>query len=203
MCLNWFSFKQEASLRKRGKLASDFTTFGSSIDGSIDGTGYNQSWKFPLLPSLLSLGLGFIILMGIAMLSDHRFPTPVLLKDASTHPRAFIGERAYKHLERLTSIGPRVAGSYENEVRTVDLLMREIGFIKQFANPAHKITMDIQKPSGVLIPIGPGLEHNSIYHSLANVVVKIEGKNMTDVKAEALMINAHFDSVHGSPGIFL
>lgn len=188
-------------MRKRGKLASGFSSFGSITDVSSYETGYNHSWKFPLFPSLISLALGFILLIGITMLSDHRFPSPILLKDASSHPGAFIGERAYKHLERLTSIGPRVAGSYENEVRTVDLLMREIGFIKQFANQVHKITMDVQKPSGLMTPVGDGLEHNTIYQSLANVVVKIEGVNSTDSNKEALLVNAHFDSVHGSPGI--
>lgn len=191
---------QEAHIRKRGKLASDLTPFGSAV-GMTDKNGYSQSWKFPLLPSLISLAFGFIILMGISMLSDHRLPNPILLKDSSSHPGAFVGERAYKHLERLTSIGPRVAGSYENEIRAVDLLMREIGFIKQFAHPAHKITMDLQKPSGVMTPVAHGLDHNTIYHSLANVIVKIEDRNSTDVNAEeALLINAHFDSVRGSPG---
>lgn len=190
---------EEANLRKRGKLASDFTPFGSAV-GMMDGNSYNHSWKFPFLPCLISAAVGFILLMGISTLSDHRLPAPILLKDASSHPGAFIGERAYKHLERLTSIGPRVAGSYENEIRTVDLLMREIGFIKQFANAAHKITMDIQKPSGVMTPMTDGIDHNTIYHALANVVVKIEDKNSSHVNAESLLVNAHFDSVFGSPG---
>ena len=189
---------QEANIRKRGKLASDLSPFGSAV-GITDRNDYNQSWKFPLLRSLISLAFGFIVLMGISMLSDHYLPNPILLKDSSSHPGAFIGERAYKHLERLTSIGPRVAGSYENEIRTVDLLMREIGFIKQFAHPAHKITMDLQKASGVLTPLGQGLDHNTVYHSLSNVIVKIEDRNSTGAE-EALLINAHFDSVRGSPG---
>jgi hypothetical protein len=190
---------QEANIRKRGKLANDLAPFGSTV-GMTDRNDY-QSWKFPLLPSFTCLAFGFIILMGISMLSDHRLPNPILLKDSSSHIGAFIGERAYKHLERLTSIGPRVAGSYENEIRTVDLLMREIGFIKQFAHPAHKITMDLQKSSGVLTPLVHGLDHNTIYHSLSNVVVKIEDRNSSGVNAEeALLINAHFDSVRGSPG---
>lgn len=186
-------------MRKRGKLASDFIPFGSTV-GMDDGNNYNHSWKFPFLPCLIGLAFGFILLLGISTLSDHRLPSAILLKDTSSHPGAFIGERAYKHLERLTSIGPRVAGSYENEIRTVDLLMREIGFIKQFANRAHKITMDIQRPSGVMTPIADGIDHNTIYHALANVVVKIEDQNSTDVNVEALLVNAHFDSVYGSPG---
>lgn len=192
---------QEANLRKRGKVGNYFSPSGAN-SGLIDETGYFNSWKFPFFPSLCCLAIGFVLLIGITTLVDHRFPVPVSLNEASSNPGSFIGERAYKHLERLTSIGPRVAGSYENEVRTVDLLMREIGFIKQFANPAHQIIMDVQKPSGVLTPIaGHGLEHNTIYQSLANVVVKIESRNSMNTTQEALLVNAHFDSVHGSPGI--
>lgn len=192
---------QEANLRKRSKVGNYFSS-SSSNTGLIGETGYCNSWKFPFFPSIASIVIGFAVLLVITRLVDHRFPAPVYIDQASSHPGSFIGERAYKHLERLTSIGPRVAGSYENEVRTVDLLMREIGFIKQFAHPAHLITMDVQKPSGVLTPItGQGLEHNTIYHSLANVVVKIESRNGTNSSAEALLVNAHFDTVHGSPGL--
>lgn len=193
---------QEASLRKRGKFNSDYTSLGSSVGLSGD-SAYNHSWKFPLFRCLVCTTIGFGILFGIAILSNHRFPTPILLNEISKNPGVFVGERAFKHLERLTSIGPRVAGSYENEVLAVDLLMREINFIKHFSNPVHQITVDLQKPSGVLTPVAYGFDHNTIYQSLANVVVKIEGKNTNEINEEALLINAHFDSVHGSPGLYI
>lgn len=101
-------------------------------------------------------------------------------------------------------MGPRVAGSYENDVRAVDLLMREIGFIKQFAHPAHKITMDMQRVSGVMTPNTLGQAENAVYHALSNVVVKIQGANSTEEAGQqALLVNAHFDSVMGSPGKLL
>jgi hypothetical protein len=192
----------EARLRKRGKYSNDFTLLGA-VDGSLE-SGFDQTWKFPMSQFVFSLTVGFILFSGISILADNHLPTPILLNEVSQHPAGvFVGERAYKHLERLVSLGPRVAGSYENEVRAVDLLLREIGFIKQFANPVHKITVDVQKPSGVIVPLSKennGRVDNIIYQSVTNVVVKIQGVNSTDENAEALLVNAHFDSVLGSPG---
>lgn len=140
--------------------------------------------------------------MGVVVLVDSWLPPPVLLSEAQTKPGAFVGERAYKHLERLTSLGPRVAGSYENEVRSVDLLVREIGFIKQFANPAHKITVDVQRVSGVMTPTSSDKVENTVYQAIVNIVVKLEAANNSSMQAngQALLVNAHFDSVIGSPG---
>lgn len=193
----------EASLRKRGKYSNSFTSYDG--DSSLE-SALNLSWKFPLSKFLVSLSVSLIFLAFVAFLADNFLPSPVLLSEVGQYPaNTFVGERAYKHLERLTSIGPRVAGSYENEVRTVDLLLREIGFIKQFANPVHKITIDVQKPSGVMIPLnkGNGRVDNTIYQSVTNVAVKIQGVYSTDEVAETLLVNAHFDSVLGSPGMHL
>lgn len=189
----------EYKLRKRGKTADDYDRLDSSGD-PMGMYGYNQSWKFPIVPCLLSLAVGFGVLMGIAMIADTSLPVPVLLQEAPERPGSFIGERAYKHLERLTSIGPRVTGSYENEVRAVDLLLREISFIKHFAKPIHRITVDVQKPSGVRDSVITGHDYSVIYHNLVNIVVKIEGNDSVDTSSEALLVGAHFDTVRGSPG---
>lgn len=189
----------EGSVRKRGRLPGDcgsYRTVGNSETGIV----YGLSWKFPFLPFVVGLGVGFVLLAGLSTLADLRLPVPVMLNEAATKAGVFNAERAIKHLERLTSFGPRVAGSYENEIRTVDLLMREIGFIKYFAHSTHQITIDVQKPTGVMIPATKDQHLNVIYQSLANVVVRIEGKNSTNKNHEALLVNAHFDSVFNSPG---
>lgn len=196
-----YLYVQEGSIRKRGKLSNDFTSYGSSGELIANG-GMHQNWKFPATKCLAGLAVSFLLMIGIAALADSRLPTPVMLNEAHNRPGTFVGERAYKHLERLTSIGPRVAGSYENEVRAVDLLLREIGFIKQFAHSAHKITMDVQRASGVMT--STGLAENTIYQSLVNIVVKIEAarnSSLVDEVGQSLLVNAHFDSVYGSPGM--
>lgn len=190
---------EEASVRKRGKLPGEYTSY-RTIGSSEDGIDYGPSWKFPLLPFLVGLGVAFFFLAGLSTLADLRLPSPIMLNEAATKTGMFNAERAFKHLERLTMLGPRVAGSYENEIRSVDLLLRELGFIKHFAHTAHQITIDVQKPTGVMIPVTKDHDLNVIYQSLANVVVKIEGKNQTSSNQEALLINAHFDSVFNSPG---
>lgn len=92
-------------------------------------------------------------------------------------------------------MGPRVAGSYENEVLAADFLQREINIIAQKAHKNHKIELDVQvvsgshyiwmKPNGKFVP----------YSNLQNIVVKLQGKTNSSV-----LINAHFDSVPTSPG---
>ena len=170
-----------------------------------DGPGYDnysfQTWKFPFVRTLVGLTLGYLSLFCLAKLADDCLPTPVLINHASSQPGRFVAERAYNHLQRLTSLGPRVAGSYENEVRAVDLLTRELAVIKHFAHPVHQIEMDLQRPSGVMTPKKAIDGVNTIYEKLANVVIKIGPSiNGTGSKAEALLVNAHFDSVTGSPG---
>jgi len=61
-----------------------------------------------------------------------------------TNPDRFIEERARKTLRALTSVGARPAGSYENEVLAVDLIVRELNSIKLRAQPIHKLSIDIQ-----------------------------------------------------------
>jgi len=104
------------------------------------------------------------------------------------------------HLERLAGLGPRVAGSYENEVRAVDLLVREVALIRHMArSDVHVIETDVQRPSGVLLPdAGDGV--NTVYDRLTNVVVRIGPAGDRADTGRALLVNAHFDSVAGSPG---
>ena len=75
---------------------------------------------------------------------DIRLPDPLRLTDVPTHPDRFIEERARRSLRALTSVGARPAGSYENEVLAVDLIVRELNSIKNRAKPIHKLTVDVQ-----------------------------------------------------------
>jgi len=129
------------------------------------------------------------------MLAATHLPPPVFV--GKSPPGTFIGERAFKKLEKIVSLGPRIAGSHANDVDTVELLLREIHFIRQFAHSQKKITVDVQKPSGVVTQVRYA---NTVYHQLTNVAVRIENRNSTDLNPENLLINAHFDSVLGSPG---
>lgn len=108
---------------------------------------------------------------------------------------AFPGGR--KHLESITSVGPRPVGSVENEVMTVGYLLAEIEKIKEesMAGP-HAITVDVQQPTGSFsIDFLGGF--TSYYDKVTNIAVKLEPKS----GAQHLMLaNCHFDSVANSPG---
>ena len=106
-------------------------------------------------------------------------------------------ERARDHLKQLTSVGPRPAGSYENEVLAVDFIRRRLEAIQKRAKSVHKLTIDMQKPRGSFnLPFVDGLTQN--YRDITNIIVKLESG--TRVSNNALLINCHFDSVPQSPG---
>ncbi|CAF99206.1 unnamed protein product, partial [Tetraodon nigroviridis] len=83
---------------------------------------------------------------------------------------------ARRHLERITSVGPRPVGSQENEVLT--------------------LTVDVQRPTGSFsIDFLGGF--TSFYDRVTNIAVRLEPKG----GARHLMLaNCHFDTVANSPG---
>uniref|UniRef100_A0A4W5M7N9 Endoplasmic reticulum metallopeptidase 1 n=1 Tax=Hucho hucho TaxID=62062 RepID=A0A4W5M7N9_9TELE len=99
-----------------------------------------------------------------------------------------------KHLERITSVGPRPVGSRENEVLTVNFLLEQIEHIKAIsALGPNSVTVDVQRPTGSYkIPGG-----FTSYCKVSNIAVRLEPK----AGAQHLMLaNCHFDTVANSPG---
>merc|ERR1719350_367634 len=133
---------------------------------------------------------------SVVVLLDGRLPSALTLADREDHPHSFIEERARVTLQGLTSIGPRPAGSYENEVLAVAFIKRELTSIAERADPIHKLSIDIQKPRGSFnLGLLDGLTHS--YQNIQNVIAKLESG--TGAK-HALLVNCHFDSVPQSPG---
>uniref|UniRef100_A0A8C1V1R9 Endoplasmic reticulum metallopeptidase 1 n=1 Tax=Cyprinus carpio TaxID=7962 RepID=A0A8C1V1R9_CYPCA len=95
-----------------------------------------------------------------------------------------------KHLEQITSIGPRTVGSPENENTTVSYLLDQIEQIRSESETGpHSITVDIQRPSGCF-SIG-------CYDRVTNIAVKLQPKTSAQ---HFMLANCHFDSVANSPG---
>uniref|UniRef100_A0A8C1RKM8 Endoplasmic reticulum metallopeptidase 1 n=1 Tax=Cyprinus carpio TaxID=7962 RepID=A0A8C1RKM8_CYPCA len=95
-----------------------------------------------------------------------------------------------KHLEQITSIGPRTVGSPENENTTVSYLLDQIEQIRSESETGpHSITVDIQRPSGCF-SIG-------CYDRITNIAVKLQPKTSAQ---HFMLANCHFDSVANSPG---
>ncbi|ELW63066.1 Endoplasmic reticulum metallopeptidase 1 [Tupaia chinensis] len=100
------------------------------------------------------------------------------------------------YLEHITSIGPRTTGSPENEILAVRYLLEQIKLIEVQSNSLHKISVDVQRPTGSFsIDFLGGF--TSYYDNITNVVVKLEPR---DGAQHAVLANCHFDSVANSPG---
>jgi len=106
----------------------------------------------------------------------------------------FISHREY--LNSITAIGPRTVGSPENEVLTVNYLLEQIRAIERESADAHKISVDVQRPTGSFsIDFLGGF--TSYYANITNVVVKLEPRSGAE---HAVLSNCHFDSVPNTPG---
>lgn len=100
------------------------------------------------------------------------------------------------YLDNITAIGPRTVGSPENEVLAVNYLLEQIRGIERESTDAHKISVDIQRPTGSFsIDFLGGF--TSYYANITNVVVKLEPRSGAE---HAVLSNCHFDSVPNTPG---
>ncbi|XP_063540781.1 endoplasmic reticulum metallopeptidase 1-like, partial [Cydia strobilella] len=120
----------------------------------------------------------------------------------AAEPTRFIAENAHKHLVNLTSIGPRVAGSYENEVLAVGVLVGALREIAAGAAPHHIIEIDVHTASGAFsLSFLDGM--NNVYRDVQSVVARLSargGRPPPASRRNALLINSHFDTVPDSPG---
>ena len=140
------------------------------------------------------LYLAIIFLFVVYM--DQRLPPAITLKEAGLHPGSFIEERARNNLRKLTSVGARPTGSYENEVLATDFIRRELASLQKNANHIHKLTVDVQKPRGSFnLGFADGFTHH--YTNIQNIVAKLESGHGAK---HSLLVNCHFDSVPQSPG---
>ncbi|CAH0724104.1 unnamed protein product, partial [Brenthis ino] len=135
--------------------------------------------------------------LGVALLVDARLPAP-LGRDAP--PDRFIAEIAHEHLVNLTSIGPRVAGSYENEVLAVRVLVEAVRRIAAQASPHNVVEFDVFSASGAFsLTFLDGM--SNMYRDVQSVVVRARGAGGRASPARsALLLNCHFDTVPDSPG---
>lgn len=158
-----------------------------------------EKYKFHRpMPYVHFLGLLclIVIVFSLVIFIEKQLPVGLRVEDERKYPDTFIAERAYNVLKNLTKMGPRPAGSYENEVLAVDVLKTEIENIMIGANEHHLIELDVQKASGAFnLKFLDGM--TNVYRDLQNVVVKIGSKINSP---HSLLINCHFDSVVDSPG---
>lgn len=153
----------------------------------------SQWWAFGILALVFALAT-------ITKWQLFNFPAALTLQSEATGQ--FIGERARADLQILNDFGPRPAGSYANEVLAVDFLKREISVIQQAAHSSQRIYADVQQVSGAYWGAFKPHGMTNVYRNVQNVVVKLVGEEEAKGRSNhTLMLNCHFDSVAGSPGM--
>lgn len=94
-------------------------------------------------------------------------------------------------------MGPRVVGSYQNEVLAVNYIEKAINDIIAGKNDAQSIEYDIDTVSGSYYLAYKPYGSINAYANLQNIVVKVNGVNNSE---NSILINSHFDTVVRSPG---
>ncbi|KAL1787365.1 endoplasmic reticulum metallopeptidase 1 [Sigmodon hispidus] len=160
----------------------------SECGGSSRGAGVALSEA----RTVLALALYLLALRALIQLSLQR----LVLSPTAGLQGEFDARQARDYLEHITAIGPRTTGSAENEVLTVQYLLEQIKLIEGQSNSLHRISVDIQRPTGSFsIDFLGGF--TSYYDNITNVVVKLEPRGGAQ---HAVLANCHFDSVANSPG---
>lgn len=157
-----------------------------------------RKFLLPIPTSHLMAVLVFLLgVFAAIVLLERKLPIPLKEADAPSNPGRFIAERAMNHLMRLTNIGPRTTGSYENEVLAIKFFSEEIGAIVDRSKPIHKVQVDVQKTSGAFpLKFLDGM--TNVYKNVQNVIVRVSASHAESM--HSLLVNCHFDTVSGSPG---
>ncbi|XP_068091599.1 endoplasmic reticulum metallopeptidase 1 isoform X3 [Hyperolius riggenbachi] len=140
------------------------------------------------LPALLLLYV--LGLRGLVHLSLRQLLTP------GVRSSDFNASTARLYLEHITAIDSRTVGSPANEVQTVSYILDTIKAMQKKKNKVHKITVDVQRPTGSFsIDFLGGF--TSYYDNITNIAVKLEPARGAQ---HAVLANCHFDSVANTPG---
>ncbi|KAJ2948720.1 hypothetical protein O0L34_g7978 [Tuta absoluta] len=164
----------------------------------------NRSWRDhePLPLRWMVLGV-LVSVAGLALVAhmDRALPAPKPPPPQSP-TTVFSGILAHEFLVNLTSIGPRVAGSYENEVLAVNNIVSAVKRVAAGASPHNHVELDLHRASGAFpLKFFDGM--NNIYRDVQSVVARVRGAGgggKTRGKRSALLLNCHFDTVVDSPG---
>ncbi|XP_006816631.2 endoplasmic reticulum metallopeptidase 1-like [Saccoglossus kowalevskii] len=116
----------------------------------------------------------------------------------------FYEHRARKHLDILTSFGPRTTGSVENEEMAFRYILKELNKIKP--HPQKKYEKDVQRPEGSF-SLHLIKDFSNYYRNVTNIIARVgpgetamsPGKKNKKTRP-SLLVNCHFDSVPDSPG---
>lgn len=170
--------------------------FSRSNDAAEHDVNYGQTisvvWSFILTATVV--GIYFLVYLNWVSL-----PTGLTTTDEASNPGRFIAQVAKENLAVLTSQGPRVGGSPNNEIFTVDFLHSTIEDIASKANPVHQFEFLVQKQDGDSFFNYSTYPMTSVFQGIQNVLVKVTPAGAPEPE-NYLMLSSHFDSVPQSPG---
>ncbi|XP_070069647.1 endoplasmic reticulum metallopeptidase 1-like isoform X2 [Drosophila takahashii] len=159
------------------------------------GKKLSKRLRNPRGPCFLASGFylfWLLLFLAVVVPLFHRVPGPKSIEDASKG--VFIAQRAMDNLYNLVKIGPKVVGSENNEIKTVQFLLKELALIEEnVLDDLFDIEVDLQEVSGSYI-------HWTMvnkYQGVQNIVIKLSPKNCTS--ETYLLVNSHFDSKPTSP----
>lgn len=185
-----------AELRKRG--AGNLSTSQDLLEEKTDcpSLGADSKKRSSVGWIFFFILLFYVSSLYISFKASRAVPVPKTSAESAMNE--FVEEEARKHLDAITSFGPRPAGSYANEIQAVNYIIGALQKIKEFAREDVVIEIDIQKPSGSFdLAFFQGF--TSVYRKVTNILVRISPKNSYPPK-DTVLVNGHFDSVPGSPG---
>ena len=157
----------------------------SSTPTNDQSSSTHQLSMLVLPSSILRSLLQYLTLLFLVHYLYWRLPTTPTSPD-------FSSPSAIEHAKSLVKLGPRIAGSTENEILAVQVILDAVQRIKQLSE--NPIEVDLQSANGQFHLDGKGMTYS--YEGLQNVVVRLhlaEG-------SKAVLLNCHFDSVVMSPG---
>ncbi|KAH8400842.1 hypothetical protein KR009_001399 [Drosophila setifemur] len=156
--------------------------------------GKSRDKKWPWFGAPVYAAALFALFYAAVLPSFNSYPKMLYQSEEAQHPDEFIGERAMKQLGEFSAIGFKLAGSVNNEVHTINFLLREIQKIQAEARTdLYDIEVDTQYSSGGFFLWGMTME----YTNLTNVIVKISQKSSNN--ENYLLVNSHYDSEVGTP----
>ncbi|KAH8270869.1 hypothetical protein KR018_008075, partial [Drosophila ironensis] len=167
----------------------------SSVDITVEKDGgKSRDKKWPWFGAPIYAAALFALFYVAVLPSFHGYPKMLYQSEEALHPDEFIGERAMKQLAEFSAIGYKLAGSINNEVHTVNFLLREIQkIIDDARTDLYDIEVEKQYSSGGFFLWGMTMS----YTNLSNVVVKISQK--TSNNENYVLVNSHYDSEVETP----
>ena len=166
--------------------------------GSLPGSNSKKTYTFDNLFVLRWTCIAVVLVFSyfLALTALRYVPSTLQCeKDAlgqfkTTSSHVCVG-RARSFLEKLTSFGPKPAGSYENEILAKNLIIDELRIIQNSSSGYMKLEYETQTITGV----GHWGRH---YSNVQNIIARLSMNDRSNDKA--LLVNSHFDSAKEGPG---